>query len=82
MNHISNNNCKSTFVAFYLEFKDTSNAELCQHFNNVHESSLREHSGLNEGPLDLQLNALPLSYAPSVDCNQNVTGNNLQKVNI
>ena len=33
-------------------------------------------------PVDLQSNALPLSYAPSVDSDQNITDNNLQKVNI
>ena len=29
------------------------------------EEKKREHPGLNQGPLDLQSNALPLSYAPS-----------------
>ena len=48
----------------------------------VHQSSVREHWFLSQGPLDLQSNALPLSYAPSVDCDQNITDNNFQQVNI
>ena len=30
------------------------------------KSAARGHPGLNRGPLDLQSNALPLSYTPSV----------------
>ena len=38
-----------------------------QHFNNkinvlVERQKLRRHPGLNQGPLHLQSNALPLSY--------------------
>ena len=32
----------------------------------VEQQKIRTHPGLNQGPLDLQSNALPLSYIPIV----------------
>ena len=32
--------------------------------NSIEKKKQRGHPGLNQGPLDLQSNALPLSYAP------------------
>jgi hypothetical protein len=34
---------------------------------NKFEKKTRGHPGLNQGPLDLQSNALPLSYIPMMD---------------
>ena len=31
------------------------------------DENIRGHPGLNQGPLDLQSNALPLSYIPMVE---------------
>jgi hypothetical protein len=36
---------------------------------NVKNIIKRGHPGLNRGPLDLQSNALPLSYTPLIDGN-------------
>ena len=40
-------------------------ADICGSETLAIKSAAREHPGLNQGPLDLQSNALPLSYIPS-----------------
>ena len=42
-------------------------APRCALFLHSEEKKVREHPELNQGPLDLQSNALPLSYIPSED---------------
>ena len=39
-------------------------ADICGSETLAEESAARGHPGLNQGPLDLQSNALPLSYIP------------------
>ena len=39
--------------------------EICGSETLANKSVARGHRGLNRGPLDLQSNALPLSYIPS-----------------
>ena len=39
-------------------------ADICGSETLAKESAARGHLGLNRGPLDLQSNALPLSYTP------------------
>ena len=39
-------------------------ADICGSETLAKKSAARGHPGLNQGPLDLQSNALPLSYIP------------------
>ena len=41
-------------------------ADICGSETLAKKSAVRGHPGLNRGPLDLQSNALPLSYIPIV----------------
>ena len=41
-------------------------ADICGSDTLAKKSAARGHPGLNRGPLDLQSNALPLSYIPIV----------------
>ena len=45
-------------------------ADICGSETLAKKSAARGHPGLNRGPLDLQSNALPLSYIPCWFCGQ------------
>ena len=42
-------------------------ADICGSETLAKKSAARGHPGLNRGPLDLQSNALPLSYTPMLE---------------
>jgi hypothetical protein len=45
------------------------------------KKKIRVHPDLNQGPLDLQSNALPLSYTPAVPCLHKLTQHFFKKTN-
>lgn len=55
---LNQDNCK------YSE-KSTDNVKNVKMYEIRKKKKRRGHPGLNRGPLDLQSNALPLSYTPS-----------------
>ena len=59
----------------YKHVQRTSSEELYQvkkiGVYRIQKKNWREHPDLNQGPLDLQSNALPLSYTP-IPCTNNV----------
>ena len=53
--------------------KNHVNYFLRKMFSNKNQRKIRGHPGSNRGPLDLQSNALPLSYIPMLYCGEELS---------